>query len=105
VKASLKVYRYSVILQKEFLAANGFAMGQQETTVRSTSDSVGITVSTFVKDTGIVCIFSGFVVPKYLIVKELKDLLYTAARESNCQFLFSEVCASCTYLTKYLLTL
>jgi hypothetical protein len=72
--------------------------------VRRTSDSVGITFSTFVKDIGIVCIFSGFVVLKYLIVKELKGLLYTAATGSNCQFLFIEVYASCTYLTKYVLS-
>jgi len=55
VKACLKICRYSVISQWEFLvAAKGFAMGQQETTFRSTSETVGITVSIFAKDTGIV---------------------------------------------------
>jgi len=72
--------------------------------VRSTSASVGTTVSTFVKDTGIVSIFRGFVVPKYLIVKKLKGFLYTAARDSKCQFLCNDIYASCTYLTKYSLS-
>ena len=42
-----------------------------------------------------------YVVPKYQLVKEWKGFLYTAARDSNCQFLFNEIYASSTYLAKY----